>query len=85
MMYFSINLQQDEALYGLYKRYYSVENVFINEIQMIARRLKGDQETDEGRKRDDKWINVGREVKTKVNKSKYNFLEDKDRNLIFDV
>jgi hypothetical protein len=84
-MYFYINLQQDEALYGLYKRYYSVENVFINEIQMIARRLKGDQETDEGRKRDDKWINVGREVKTKVNKSKYNFLEDKDRNLIFYV
>jgi len=83
MMYFSINLQQDEALYGLYKRYYSVENVFINEIQMIARRLKGDQETDEGRKRDDKWINVGREVKTKVNKSKYNFLEDKERKLIF--
>lgn len=50
---------------------------------MIARRLKGDQDGDEGKRRDDKWINVGREVKTKVNKSKYNFLEDKDRNSSF--
>ena len=50
---------------------------------MIARRLKGEQEGDEGKKKDDKWINVGREIKTKVNKSKYNFLEDKDRKSIF--
>jgi hypothetical protein len=52
---------------------------------MIARRLKGEQEGDEGKRKDDKWISVGREIKTKVNKSNYNFLEDKDRKFIFHI
>ena len=66
-------------MYGLYKRYYSVEHIFLNELNMIARRVKGDQEEEGTKKKDDKWINVGRQVRTKVNKTKYNFLEDKDR------
>ena len=66
-------------MYGLYKRYYSVEHIFLNELNMIARRVKGDQEEEGTNKKDDKWINVGRQVRTKVNKTKYNFLEDKDR------
>jgi hypothetical protein len=60
-------------LYGLFKRYYSVENIFFNELNIIARRSKGEFD-DDHKKRDDKWIKIGREVKTKVNKSKYNFL-----------
>lgn len=62
----------------MYKRYYSVEHIFLNELNIIAKRLKGDQDNDDHKKRDDKWIKVGREVKTKVNKTKYNFLEDKE-------
>ena len=56
-----------------------MEHIFLNELNMIARRVKGDQEEEGTKKKDDKWINVGRQVRTKVNKTKYNFLEDKDR------
>ena len=41
--------------------------------------MKGDNEDD---KKKGEWINVGRQVRTKVNKNKYNFLEDAECNFL---
>ena len=68
---------QESALYALFKRYYSVDSIFFNEINIIARRLKGDFDTEGEQKKDEQWIKIGRQKKTQVNKNKYNFLEDR--------
>jgi hypothetical protein len=58
----------------MYKRYYSNESIFFNELHMLVRRQNGDLKDDNRG-----WISVGRKVRTTVNKDKYNFLEDKNR------
>jgi hypothetical protein len=77
MLYLSILHSQESALYTIFKQCYNVDSIFFNKLNIIAKRLTGDLDNDGEKKKDEHWINVGRKVRAPVNRSNYNFLQDK--------
>ena len=66
---------KDSILYNLYRGYYQSEKVFLNQLQIIAKRKKMQEEDNQG-----DWISIGNKnqkgKKQKSSQIKYNFLDD---------